>query len=228
MWDTTYFETTQCRTVSGLDDGKRKTKRGWSPGDSLNLVCVLSVRVNYSQQCRNDINGRWEYSKSIIRHFTDDIFKCIFLNENMWILINISLKFVPSGQIDNIPLLVQMKAWCRRSSLLTHICVTWPQWVKLNLLGLKPEHSGITRSIQLLLIPWLHQSIARTLRQPNYPNQLAPKRGSQSSLMFDPNQMWWANGGNLSIVQAGDTLSSGGLSAHCSRQPLIAPLITCS
>ena len=36
------------------------------PGDSLNLVRVLSVRVNYSQQCRNDINGRWEYSKSII------------------------------------------------------------------------------------------------------------------------------------------------------------------
>ena len=67
--NTTFFETTQCRTVSGLDDGKRKTKRGWSPGDSLNLVRVLSVRVNYSQQCRNDINGRWEYSKSIMEYF---------------------------------------------------------------------------------------------------------------------------------------------------------------
>ena len=55
--------------MSCLDDGKRKTKRGWSPGDSLNLVRVLSVRVNYSQQCRNDINGRWEYSKSIMMHF---------------------------------------------------------------------------------------------------------------------------------------------------------------
>ena len=43
-----------------------KLKRGWSPGDSLNLVRVLSVRINYSQQCRNDINGRWEYSKSIM------------------------------------------------------------------------------------------------------------------------------------------------------------------
>ena len=63
------FEPTQWGSVSGLDDGKRKTKRGWSPGDSLNLVRVLSVRVNYSQQCRNDINGRWEYSKSIITNF---------------------------------------------------------------------------------------------------------------------------------------------------------------
>ena len=68
-----YFEPTQRRSVSGLDDGKRKTKRGWSPGDSLNLVRVLSVRVNYSQQCRNDINGRWEYSKSIMATFSQTI-----------------------------------------------------------------------------------------------------------------------------------------------------------
>ena len=40
------------------------------------------------------------------RHFPDDIFKWIFLNENVWILINISLKFVPKGLINNIPALV--------------------------------------------------------------------------------------------------------------------------
>ena len=34
-------------------------------------------------------------------HFPDDIFKCIFLNENMWISIKIPLKFVPKGSIDN-------------------------------------------------------------------------------------------------------------------------------
>ena len=33
------------------------------------------------------------------RHFPDDIFKCIFLNENVLILIVISLKFVPKGPI---------------------------------------------------------------------------------------------------------------------------------
>ena len=31
------------------------------------------------------------------RHFADDIFKCIFLNENVWISIQISLKFVRKG-----------------------------------------------------------------------------------------------------------------------------------
>ena len=35
-----------------------------------------------------------------------DIFKCIFLNEIFWILIKISLKFVPKGPIDNNPALV--------------------------------------------------------------------------------------------------------------------------
>ena len=47
------------------------------------------------------------------RHFPDDIFKWIFLNENVWILINISLKFVPRGPINNIPTLVQVMAWRR-------------------------------------------------------------------------------------------------------------------
>ena len=40
------------------------------------------------------------------RHFPDDIFKCIFVNENVLISIKISLKFVPNGQINNIPALV--------------------------------------------------------------------------------------------------------------------------
>ena len=34
------------------------------------------------------------------------IFQCIFLNEYVLILIKISLKFVPKGQINNIPALV--------------------------------------------------------------------------------------------------------------------------
>ena len=43
----------------------------------------------------------------------DDIFKCIFLNLNVKILIKISLKLVPRGSIDNKPALVQLMAWRR-------------------------------------------------------------------------------------------------------------------
>ena len=76
------------------------------------------------------------------RHFADDIFKCIFLNENASIAIKISLKFVPKGPINNTPALVQIMAWRRPGdrplsepmmvSLPTHICVTRPQWVKMH------------------------------------------------------------------------------------------------
>ena len=73
------------------------------------------------------------------RHFADDTFKRIFLNENNKILIKISLKFVPKGPINKIPALVQIMAWRRpgdkplsepmMASSTTHI-VTRHQWVK--------------------------------------------------------------------------------------------------
>ena len=45
--------------------------------------------------------------------FADNIFKCIFSNENIWILIEFSLKFVPKGliPISNTPALGQIMAW---------------------------------------------------------------------------------------------------------------------
>ena len=68
------------------------------------------------------------------------IFEWIFWNENAWISINISLKFVPRSPINNIPTLLQVMAWGRPGDkplsesmmvkLRTHICVTRPQWVK--------------------------------------------------------------------------------------------------
>ena len=92
--------------------------------DPWNLVCFNTLRPRQ--------NGR---------HFADDTFKRIFLNENVRISIKISLKFVPKGPINSIPALVQKMAWRRPGdkplsepmmvSLLTHICVTRPQWVNI-------------------------------------------------------------------------------------------------
>ena len=77
------------------------------------------------------------------RHFADDSFICIFLNENVSVSIKISLKFDPKGPNNNIPALVQIMAWRRPGdkplseammvSFPTHICVTLPQWVKLSI-----------------------------------------------------------------------------------------------
>ena len=40
------------------------------------------------------------------RYLADDTFKRIFFNENVSISIEISLKFVPKGPINNVPALV--------------------------------------------------------------------------------------------------------------------------
>ena len=95
---------------------------------------MLSVIYSWPQ-CFNKLRPRQN-----AHHFSDDIFKCIFLNENVWIFIKISLKFVPKVPINNIPAWVQKMAWCRLGdkslsepmlvSLLTHIRITRPQWVK--------------------------------------------------------------------------------------------------
>ena len=84
--------------------------------------------------CRPRQNGR---------HFADDIFKCIFLNDNVKISVKFSLNLVPKGPINNIPSLVHIMAWRRPGdkplskwmmvSLLTHICLS------LNELNMKHD-----------------------------------------------------------------------------------------
>ena len=44
-------------------------------------------------------------------HFTDDIFRCIFMHKKSRILIKISLNFVPDGPFDNKWVLVQIMTW---------------------------------------------------------------------------------------------------------------------
>ena len=71
------------------------------------------------------------------RHFADDTLKHIFVHENVCIAIEISLKFVLKGPINNMPELVQIMAWRRPGDkplsepmmviLPTHKCVTRPQ-----------------------------------------------------------------------------------------------------
>ena len=75
------------------------------------------------------------------RYFADNMFKCIFSNENVWKPIEISPKFVTKGSMNNDPALFQIMAWRRPGdkplsetmmfSSLTHICVIRPQWVNI-------------------------------------------------------------------------------------------------
>ena len=59
-----------------------------------NAFSWMKIYMNFNEHIEAETNAR---------HFPDDIFQCIFLNENVWISINISLNFVLRGQINNIP-----------------------------------------------------------------------------------------------------------------------------
>ena len=114
---------------------------------SILQICAADKFAFYSERpfianACNLLNGfmlcflRWN-----AHHFADGIFKRIFVNTNVWISTITSPKFVPKGPINIIPALDQMMACCRQGdkpisepmvvSLLTHICITRPQWVKV-------------------------------------------------------------------------------------------------
>ena len=113
------------------------------PNKLLSMPLMLHHCNDLTTTLFNKGSCKWEVSINTLRrrqngrHFPDDIFKCIFLNENVWISIKIPVKFVPKGPINNIPALFQIMAWRRPGdkplsetmmvTLLTHICVTRPQ-----------------------------------------------------------------------------------------------------
>ena len=110
---------------------------------------VLKKR-GHRKQCEDQLRVNTLRPRQNGSHFADDTFKHIFLNENVRISSQISLEFVTKGPINNIPALVQIMAWRRPGNkplsepmmvcLLTHICVTRPQWVK-GILQFNPSHA---------------------------------------------------------------------------------------
>ena len=119
--------------------------RTYSILPDVNITWIIANRIVrntfWSILCINTLRSRQNG-----RHFPDDIFKYISLNEIVWISIKISLKFVPKGPINYIPKLVQTMVgagqatshclnqwwlvyWRIHASWLTHICVTRPKLV---------------------------------------------------------------------------------------------------
>ena len=90
---------------------------------------------------KNNVFTHWGWDKmATILQMT--ISNAFFVNENVWIAINIALKFVPKGQVNNMATLVQIMAWHQPGdkplsdqmlvSILMHIYITQPQWVNKN------------------------------------------------------------------------------------------------
>ena len=94
---------------------------------------------------------QWGRDKMVVISQTK-ISKKRFLNKNVRISLKISLKFVPKVQINNNPTVVQIMAWRWPGdkplseplvvNLLTHKCVTRPQWVNIQWKSLVVTVSG--------------------------------------------------------------------------------------
>ena len=87
------------------------------------LIVICSHIMSYWRYHHRNDKSRMEISPvTLSAHLpldkmaailADDNFKCIFLNENDRILIEISLKFVPRSPTDNKTALVHVMAWRR-------------------------------------------------------------------------------------------------------------------
>ena len=131
------------------------------PWYSSKGIIIKSEDTNESNKMENFIfktvsrssRGQWVNTLGPRQHrrrFADDIFKCVFFNENCCILIEISLKYARKVPIDNNPSLVKIMAGRRPGvkplsepmmcSLPTHICVTRPQWVNDRMCPSSPAY----------------------------------------------------------------------------------------
>ena len=109
---------------------------------------------NYFNTLRPSQNGR----------YFADILNSIFLNENVWIPIKFSVKFVPKGPIDNIPALCQIMVWRRPGDkplsepmmvrLQMHICVTRSQWVKITVTSSSFQWVNALSRLLLTSVNW--------------------------------------------------------------------------
>ena len=124
------------------------------------IIVMLSTVLCYIGPCHSvtSLHLRTSHALNTLRgrqdghHFPDDIFICIFLNENESHSIKMSLKFVPRVPISNISALVQIMAWRRQGDkplselmmvvLPTHICITRPQWVKCYPVSISMPHEA--------------------------------------------------------------------------------------
>ena len=134
------------------------------------ILCALHVYMLYHSI--NTLKPRRNR-----QHFGDDIFKCNFFNENIWISMKLSLEFVPMGSVDIIPALVQIMVWRRpvykpltkpmMVSLPMHICIIRSQSVKrlfIISIGTEP-HRTIIYTLKDILFLYNETCIKRLITQ---------------------------------------------------------------
>ena len=135
----------------------------------LEMYMYIDTKVYGMYLCQN--TGRNKNNtlrpRQNVRHFADDVFKCILLNENFAVANNILLKCIPWGLGCIIPSLFLIMAWRRPGDkslsvpimvmLPTQICVTWPQWDNWKCFT---HHWSYWRDSAMMWLVWLTCNIS--------------------------------------------------------------------
>ena len=118
---------------NGLSPGRRQAiiwsnagiLSNWTLGTNFSEILSEIDTLSFKQMRLKMSSGKWRpycLGLNVLTHWGRDKMAAIFQmtfsnglsgNENVWISINISLKFVPRGPINNIPTLLQVMAWHR-------------------------------------------------------------------------------------------------------------------
>ena len=129
----------------GLDNGLTPTRRQaiiWTNDGKCTDAYMwrLYKMAAIPKMAFSNASSQLIYPRQIGDLFADVIFTYIFMNEKFCISIQISLKFVPKGPINNKSALVQVMAWHKQvtsrylnqdwPSSTMHICSTRVRWVK--------------------------------------------------------------------------------------------------
>ena len=109
-------------------------------------ICIEIQQFSFKEMHLKMSSGNWRQFSLRLNVFRRRHFWVHFLEQNAWISLKFSLKFLSRVPVNNIPALVQVMAWCRLGDkslsepmivgLLTHICVTRPQWTKFSCVSL--------------------------------------------------------------------------------------------
>ena len=166
----------------------------------LGILCITTVIPTYHCYKQQLCFTMFNYLNTLRprqngRHFWDNIFKCIFLTANVWILLKISLRFVPKVWINNIPALVQLNGLVsKRRQAIIWTKVDPVQWH----IYASPGLSGLNGNNEL----WLSSNPSSTetgIIQENYINILAAdalplkfisSHGIQSAGSASPSLPW--------------------------------------
>ena len=149
--------------------------------DKTGSCIVVCAKFGNDLMTRNGVKSKrvllqvWSVNNQNGRHFADDIFKCIFLDEIFWISYNISFKCVCYGLNASMSSLLQIMVTTlylkqRGSNLLAHIRITRPQRVNEIQVGvwfnLCVRHSSLYRASQFPIhndiIKWKQFPLYRT------------------------------------------------------------------